>query len=330
MWSSDPVRVDCADQRGIGKMFSKKKRVHAQAYTIAATGILAVAAVAYYMPAPQSWNTEARSATSRTDGLSKDQEERAGSNQDMSLIASANTSDPAEIIPEVGGTRATSVAPDPSANDSAAVARRRPVTDAYQRARELYFEHKYAEAFDEAQKAVDLARELKVGLIIENGQRLQGKIRLAQGRYTEALELLKVEYKVGRSGILDLDIALCYVKLGDLAMARQFYSDNAILKTNVITEDDLPGTATAASFEASIRFARGLDYFFSGMKQAAFEELVLAEALAPTKGAISYFAGRSLRHMDRYMDSKPYFERAVQNSSGWILEDAQRRYNRMP
>lgn len=206
----------------------------------------------------------------------------------------------------------------------------KPSTAAYFAATSLYFDHEYEAAFNKAEEAIELGKGGINALIVEDAQRLQGKIRLAQGRYTEALELLKVEYKVGRSGILDLEIALCYVKLGDLELARQFYSDNAILKTNIISEEDLPGTDTARNFEASIRFARGLDYFFTSRKQAALEELTLAESLAPTKGAISYFAGMSLIHADRYVEAKPYFERAVKNSSGRILEDAQRRYRRMP
>lgn len=206
----------------------------------------------------------------------------------------------------------------------------KPSTAAYQSARGLFYEHQYEAAFNKAAEAIELGKHGINPTRVADAQRLQGRIRLEQGRYTEALILLKAEDKLDREGILDLDIALCYVKLGDLAMARQFYSDNAIVGKYLLTESDLPGTDTAANFEASIRFARGMDYYGRSLYLPALDEFALAEALAPEIGAIPYYSGRTLIYLNRYLDSKPFFEKALQNTDGRILDDAKRRYQRMP
>ncbi len=156
---------------------------------------------------------------------------------------------------------------------------------------------------------------------------LLGDIYLREGKYEKALQwYLPSRQNVWRmGGGLNLDVALCYARLGNYEQARRFYSDQELLQYSSIHSEDLPGTDSPQALEASIQMARGMDAFLSGRKQEAFEDMGEAARLAPADGLIPYYQGMSLVHMGRYSETLPYFARAATFGHGKVARDSQSR-----
>lgn len=152
---------------------------------------------------------------------------------------------------------------------------------------------------------------------------LLGDIYLRQEKYREALSYyLPGSRNTMRFG-LNLDVALCYSRLGDHDTARRFYSDRATLQYDSrIRAADLPGTGDPKSLEASILLARGMDAYVSDRNQEAFDNFEAAGRLAPQNGLIPFYVARSLAAMNREMEAKPYYRLAAQNGQGEIARAA--------
>jgi tetratricopeptide (TPR) repeat protein len=200
-----------------------------------------------------------------------------------------------------------------------------PTEHSLRTAQDLYRSGDLVGAERAARETITLAAGLSP-LAQELARRLVGQIRMQQGRYKDALEWLGADWLAGKDARLDLDIALCYVRLGNYTKAKRFYSDKALLRYTSIQPEDLPGASNPQSLEASILLARGLDKFFTASGQMdALSDLNAAGRLAPRNGLISYYAGMSLVHMDRPAEAAPYFRRAAQYGRGKIAQDAQKR-----
>ncbi len=242
-----------------------------------------------------------------------------------------DSEEPRTVVPfaKSGQTTTQSEAGTKSARDplayAAEVSRIKPASDALQRAcRQFYVEGNIASARVEATEAEHLAATLGVGLVGEEARRLLGRILFKENRFEEALEVLMQDYRQGQSVALDLDIALCLIKLGRAAQAQPYVSNRTLLQYGTV-ESDLPGREPNSKLEASVRFARGLDLLRRSYSRAALEEFLAADQLAPKNGAINYHAGMALVDLNRHREAKPYFQRAAQYGLGRIRTDAARR-----
>lgn len=160
--------------------------------------------------------------------------------------------------------------------------------------------------------------------------RLLGQVYLKDGQYEKAVQWLR-SAKLNTTtvgGGLDLDLALAYVRLGDSADAKRFYSDRAVLRYlsdgEGVGPQDLPGTASPKALEASILFARGLDAHFEARDDAALVDLQAAHSLALDNPLIAYHCARILSGERRFAEATPLYERAALGH-GFTSEEAKRR-----
>ncbi len=173
-------------------------------------------------------------------------------------------------------------------------------------------------------------RQAKMPLV----RQLLGKIYLAEGRNQDALNAFQSCYHNIADAGQNLDIAIAYARLGNYEQAKHFYSNRAITQYRLSQEpllpEGLPGTADLKHLEASALLARGIDAFFSGQKQEAFNDLEAAGRLAPANGLIPYYQGMALLHMNRRSEILPYFARAATFGHGEVATEAQQRLSGWP
>ena len=193
----------------------------------------------------------------------------------------------------------------------------RPANEASLMSRALYNQGRFAESFAAADRAIALARYWQRGLLVEEAHRLQGRNLVEMGQYRRALPYLDKDYRIGQSEALDLDLTLCYLKLGDPERARRHYSDQLVLRYNHdLAAKDLPGTGNTTALEASIRFARALDLDTSSRKTLAAAEYARAEALAPNNRVIPYYRGLSLHYAGHDDLAAAHFVKAALMNEG--------------
>lgn len=156
--------------------------------------------------------------------------------------------------------------------------------------------------------------------------RLVARIRIKQGRYQEALQdILSTQLGSEMGHLTELDMALCYVRLGEIEKARQFYSDQFVLERDSrIKPEDLPGTQDARSLETSILLARGTEILTRGSEKEAAEEFKAASQLTPNNGLIAYLTGKTLSQSGRAEEAQPYWHKAMQNARGEWTKEAKR------
>lgn len=201
----------------------------------------------------------------------------------------------------------------------------KPATDAFQKAGGLFSKGDYEGAAGSATRAIALSKSLKAWSIERESQRLLGEIRVSQGRYREALTLLPIDWRKNVPPYTDVNVALAFLKIGDLVHAHQFFHPDAFYNKGGPRADDLPSVATAKGLEARIRYARGMNYFLRGRELLALREFQIADRLAPDNGLIDYYAGMSLVHMGKMQEAKPYFRATAARATGWMQADAKKR-----
>lgn len=155
---------------------------------------------------------------------------------------------------------------------------------------------------------------------------LLGDIRLRQCRYEEALRhYLPARNRIGRYA-LDLDAALCCVRLEDYKRARLLFS-NEVLRAYFSGLDpaDLPGTKTLRELEATILMARGADAFRSCYEEVALENFEAAARVAPHNGLAACWAAESLDWLGRPAEAVPYWRRAARYGRGEVARKAKKR-----
>jgi tetratricopeptide (TPR) repeat protein len=123
---------------------------------------------------------------------------------------------------------------------------------------------------------------------------LMGEILIRQGRNREAIPYLTESFNFGESRKeAHLDLAIAYCRLREYRNAIQHYSDRAVL---VYVEDafpqsaqQLPGTSSLGSLEASALLARGLCDYYHNDSEATLKYLYDADRLAPGNKLITRF-----------------------------------------
>lgn len=155
---------------------------------------------------------------------------------------------------------------------------------------------------------------------VASAQQLLGEIYLAGGQNEKALRSFHAGNQYTQNPTLSLDVALAYCRLGNYEQARRFYSDQAILQYHVAGKDinpqDLPGTDSPQSLEASILLARGIDAFFEARKDDALADFATAAHLGEENPLIHYYNGMALLHQGRYAEAAPHFQAAASSGHG--------------
>ncbi len=108
--------------------------------------------------------------------------------------------------------------------------------------------------------------------------RMIGRCMLEQGRCEEALEYLTARYQPGLETLLDTEIALCHLWLGNTRQARVMNSGLSLAHQSQIDETALPPLDSENGLEIHLLVKRGL------MRHGAFREL----AVDDFKKAFSY------------------------------------------
>jgi len=200
-----------------------------------------------------------------------------------------------------------------------------PINRALSDAEENFKLGNLAKAERLAQETIKITRGLSP-LPPELARRLLGKIRMKQGRYQEALSYFQPYWQSKKDSGMDLDMALCFVRLRNYDAARRFYSDNAALRFDSrLTAKDLLGTQTPKTLEASILFAKAQDAAITSSRgQEALDNYIAASKLFPENGMFAYYTGKALTNLNRNADAVPYFRKATRrlDSKSRLLEDA--------
>ncbi|GEM_PF-2805932 len=157
---------------------------------------------------------------------------------------------------------------------------------------------------------------------------LIGRIRMKQGFYNEALQIFRADWRENSDKRVDLDIALCFARSGNDAMARKFAPKENLtsyLSDDVLTE--LPDTGTSKALEARIVFARGAEAFMRSEYQEAFANFKTASQMFPDNGVLAYYTGKMLTELKRNREAIVYYRIAMQRLDGnsRLLADAKER-----
>ncbi len=140
---------------------------------------------------------------------------------------------------------------------------------------------------------------------------LLGDIQLAKGQYEEALESYGVARSHSANPGLSLNVAFCFIRLGDYKNAKKSYSDRYLLRNTGVNKEDLPGIDDVRALEASILLARGAEARSTGDYKEAVANFEPALKLAPRNGMLAYVQARTLMDLKRYDEALPMFTRAV-------------------
>lgn len=156
-------------------------------------------------------------------------------------------------------------------------------------------------------------------------QRLLGRVYLRQGRNQDALKAFQSCYSSIPDAGQNLDIAIAYARMGDYEHAHKFYSDQAILQYRLTDEplkpEDLPGTSTLKSLEASALLARGVDAFFEHRQDEALDDFMASERLAPDNALVAYYCAQTLLEKGRNAEAVPRLKRVSASPRARIFGD---------
>lgn len=240
--------------------------------------------------------------------------------------ASPPTASPLPGAKYQGFTKSVTTDPEAPAIRERAQAASLLVRQALNRVQELRRSGNLAGAESAAQEAMALAARLSP-LDQEEGRRLIGRIRMEQGQYAEALQWLGADWKAGKDVGLDLDVALCYSRMGNTDMAKRYYSDQILLR-NISAEarDEwqsyMPGGTSPSDLEANILFVRGQESGMGLDQRDALVDYQAAGRLAPTNAWIAYCTAEALCALHRTAEAEPYYRTAAQYGHGAIAKKA--------
>jgi tetratricopeptide (TPR) repeat protein len=178
----------------------------------------------------------------------------------------------------------------------------------------------FAGAETAARKCIDLTPDTEKPL--GGAYFLIGDALMEKGDYQNAL----TSYNRGsgntwRAG-QDLSTAICLVRLGRFDEARAAYSDEKILKYNLISKADLPGIANARALEASLLLARGLDRHFSNLDLLALEDFKAVKRLAPNNPIAAYHSAKALESLGRRDEAIADYKIAAKSGKSEFAKDA--------
>lgn len=118
-----------------------------------------------------------------------------------------------------------------------------------------------------------------------------------------------------------VDVALCYLRLGDEASARRIYQNQSLDYAEYLrAADDLPDTTSLVGLETSILLSRGsMAQKEAGYLQAASDYLA-AQRLMPGNGYLAFSLAMSLQMLERFADAKKYYELAISIGQGKYVD----------
>lgn len=206
-------------------------------------------------------------------------------------------------------------------------------------ARQLLKERRFADAEKACYRALSLSPTIQGQPANTTAMQLLGDVRLEQKQYQKALETYFRARQHTRNLELDLNIALCYLKLGDVDKAHKFYNEKKLfdkrLGNNQLPGEketymaSLPGTETAKTMEASIYFARGREKSSFAQVNEAVEDYKKALVLVPHNALISYSCAWDLASFYRGEEAIPYWARAAAFGKGYIAEEGRNRVHNL-
>lgn len=216
--------------------------------------------------------------------------------------------------PRNGAYSALTASPERKARDRQRTA---PAHDLVQAAKADYRSRNYAGAQTKIEQALAMTAPTDLWEF-GSARHLLARVLIKQGRYSDALQQMNIATKSTGSERLNLDAALCLVKLSELQRARAICptleavvkSINGIPKQATLTVGRSLMTASAPELEAKIHFALGYDSLLEADDAVALEEFQTAHALAPNDPVISVCLSRTLEHLKRYKEALPYLEAA--------------------
>jgi Tfp pilus assembly protein PilF len=179
-----------------------------------------------------------------------------------------------------------------------------------EKALQLRREGKLEEAVDEYNAALGKVSEF--GETAGTFHTLLGEILCQQGKYRESLQALDAAKGPGQSDVRTLTISICYLELGDVPQAKQFFSPDLLRRGLVEFEGPsaLLPRVTDSNMLAYARLARAFAYHQSGDYKPAELDYASARALIPDEELLQYQYGRLLRVMGRRREALVLFRSA--------------------
>ena len=158
--------------------------------------------------------------------------------------------------------------------------------------------------------------------------RLLGEILFEKGEYREALESYGVNRPASIRQIpnyseLCIKIGLCYIQLGEITKAKQFYHYALKDPTLAPLTINLPGEANPRALKASLLALHAFRFSFD--PNSSLRYLQTAAELAPKNGLIAYRQAEILVDLKRYDEALPKYARAMRFGNAHDAKDANSR-----
>ncbi len=201
--------------------------------------------------------------------------------------------------------------------------------EAEQQARQLLKERRFKEAAKACHRALALSAKINNQPINRTALQLMGDIFQEQGHYQEAIDA----YRKAPGNSRDSDIALCYLKIGDMKNARKFYNEEIFFGSKVdlppakkaIYMTSLPGTKTTKTMEASILFARGCKKESVAQLDEAVEDFKRVLVLVPRNALAARSIASDLGTLYLGEEATPYWARAAVFGTGDVAQEGMSR-----
>lgn len=199
---------------------------------------------------------------------------------------------------------------------------------ANKKAQQLFEEGRLAEAEQACYDALAVSLKINGESTDSDAMQLLGDVYREQGRYKEAIEVYgnSLKHGIGDDDV-PLNTAWCYLKLGDLKNAHQFYSEEKFFadlppaqKTTYM--ESLPGTKTPKMMEASLLYALGCEKSGHADIDKSVPYFKKALLIVPHNALIAYKCARDLASFYRSKEAVPYWARAAVFGKGFIAEES--------
>ena len=200
---------------------------------------------------------------------------------------------------------------------------------ANKKAQQLFEEGHLAEAEQACYDALAVSLKINGESTDIVAKLLLGDIYRDQERYKKAIEVDQDALRHGTGDGVDLNLAWCYLKLGDLKNAHRFYSEEkffADLPANQKNDDlsMLPGDKTPKTMEVSLLYARGCENDSHAEVEKANALWKKALELAPRNALAAYKIARNLDFLGKGDEAVPYWARAAVFGKGYVAQQGER------